>query len=223
MISVVIPTLNAVQALPSLLDDLEPARASGFVSEVVVGDGGSGDGTDALAEARGCVLVRAAPGRGGQLRAACEAARANWFLILHADSRLDPAWRGAVEAHLRRRSGTAGWFELRFDDPSRTARLWERGVALRSRLGLPYGDQGLLIARSLYDAAGGYPDQPLLEDVALARAIGRSRLRSLGCPIVTSAERYRRDGWARRSLRNWSLVARFALGVSPHRLAGLYD
>jgi hypothetical protein len=109
------------------------------------------------------------------------------------------------------------------DDPAWQARLLERAVALRVRwLRLPYGDQGLLISRALYEAVGGYHPLPLMEDVDLVRRIGRGRLRVLDVAAVTSAERWRRDGWLGRSLRNLSCLALYTLGVSPERIARLY-
>jgi hypothetical protein len=92
---------------------------------------------------------------------------------------------------------------------------------LRSRLGLPYGDQGLLLPRALYQSVGGYPDQPLMEDVALARAL-RGHLLGLEVTAVTSADKYARQGWLRRGARNlWTLIRYFA-GVAPAKLAEGY-
>ena len=118
----------------------------------------------------------------------------------------------------------AGYGRLRFDDESGWARLIEQGAALRSRwLALPYGDQGLLLSRALYESAGGYPDWPLMEDVGLARQLGRRRLVALDMVVTTSAARYRRDGWLRRPLRNLCCLALFFAGVSPARIQRLYE
>jgi hypothetical protein len=114
-------------------------------------------------------------------------------------------------------------FRLAFDDESPAAR---RTAALANwrtrRLGLPYGDQGLLISRDLYDAVGGYPEIPLMEDVAMARRLGRRRIRMLAATAVTGGDKYRRDGWWRRSAKNLTLLSLYFLGVSPERLARLY-
>ena len=94
----------------------------------------------------------------------------------------------------------------------------------RSRLlGLPYGDQGLLISRALYQAVGGYRAQPLMEDVDLARRLGRARLAEIPARAVTSAERFVRQGYWRRSTRNWALLARYLAGARPEELARAYD
>jgi len=92
---------------------------------------------------------------------------------------------------------------------------------LRARAGLPYGDQGLLLPRVLYDAVGGYPDQPLMEDVAIVRAL-KGQLTVIPARIETSAEKYERQGWVRRGARNLWTLARYRAGVSPERLAQSY-
>lgn len=223
MISVIIPTLNAGQTLPRTLAPLVRAVVDGLVREVVVVDGGSADDTLDVAEDAGARLVRSERGRGLQLRAGCAAARGDWLLTLHADTRLSADWPAAAAGHVERRPGQAGYFRFRLDDPSRTARLWEAGVALRcATLGGPYGDQGLLVSRRLYDEVGQYPPWPLMEDVEMVRRLGRRRLIPLAADAVTSAERYQRDGYVRRSLRNWALLARWRMGAAPDVLARAY-
>ena len=222
-LSVVIPTLDAEESLPALLSDL---RQAPFPLEILVVDGGSHDETAARAAAAGCRLLKAERGRGPQLAAGARAASATWMLFLHADCRLPWEWHRLVAAFMMRWPGQdrAGYFLLRLDSTARAARRVERLANWRARrLGLPYGDQGLLIGRSLYLQAGGFPPWPLMEDVALARGIGRSRLELLPLPILTSAIRYERDGWWNRPLRNLFCLALYFLGVSPHRLAQLYN
>lgn len=146
-----------------------------------------------------------------------------WMLFLHADTRLPPGWLAVAMAHMHEHGEVAGAFRFALDDPAWQARIVEAGVRLRIALfALPYGDQGLLVPRALYDAVGGYRPLPLMEDVELVRRIGRRRLRMLRAPAVTSAERWRRDGWLRRSARNLGCLALYALGVSPARIAKLY-
>jgi rSAM/selenodomain-associated transferase 2 len=217
MLSVVIPTLNAAPTFQACLDAL------GQMEDLVVADGGSGDGTAAIAETAGARVVQAPRGRGLQLAAGAEAARGDWLLFLHADTRLSGAWRSEVEAHTRRAYDKAACFRLRLDDAAWQARLVERAVALRVKLlRLPYGDQGLLIPRTLYDELGGFRPLPLMEDVDLVRRIGRARLEVLGADAVTSAARWRRDGWARRSARNLLCLALYRSGLSAERVARLY-
>ena len=222
MISVVIPTLDAAATLQRTLSPLVPAAVDGLVREVVVADGGSTDETLALAEDAGARIVSTERGRGVQLAAGCAAAKGPWLLVLHADTELADGWTASVAEHIARRADKAGYFRFALDDRGTRARLWERGVALRCRtLALPYGDQGLLISRGLYDEVGGYRPLPLMEDVDLARRL-RGRLAPLAARAVTSAERYRRDGYLGRSTRNAVLLARYLAGADPERLARVY-
>ncbi len=223
-LSVIVPVLNGAPHLARTLDALEPARRQSLVREVIVVDGGSRDPSREVARARGARVLDSAPGRGRQLRLGAAAAEAPWLFFLHADSRPDPGWIAtACDLCASARDDRAAVFRLRLDDTARAARLMERGVAWRSRvLGLPYGDQGLLLSRRLYDAAGGYGDLPLMEDVDLVRRIGRRRILLLDQHITTSAERYRRAGYGARIARNLSILALYFLGVPPVRLARLY-
>ena len=218
-ISIVVPTLNSEAALAGLLGDLGEGLAAGIIREVVITDGGSKDGTQALAEAAGAIWVDGPASRGGQLRRGCEAAAGDWILVLHSDTRLEAGWPDVVLAHLPGSAPAA--FRLRFDAKGLMPSLVAGWANLRSRIfRLPYGDQGLLVARADYEAAGGFPDQPLMEDVALVRALGRIVL--LPASVETGAERYIQGGWFRRGARNlWTLTKYFA-GVSPETLAASY-
>jgi len=221
-ISVVIPTLNAAATLP---DTLAALCSAAMLGEVIVADGGSSDETAARAVAAGARVVVGPRGRGGQLAAGAAAASGNWLLFLHADCRLEPGWERAVDAFLRAPAAEAraGYFDLALDDPAPAARRLERLVTWRSRfLALPYGDQGLLIARRLYDAVGGFAPLPLMEDVDLVRRLGRRRLVRIGARCVASARRYRRDGFVRRPLRNLLCLLLYFIGVPPARIVRLY-
>ena len=222
MISVVIPTLNAGPALALTLEALVPAALEGLVREVVAADGGSTDATLAILDDAGARVLRLGANRGAQLAAGCQAARGPWLLALHADTRPERGWEAAARRHMAERPDAAGWFRFALDDPRLIARLWEAGVDRRSRLGLPYGDQGLLISQALYRRVGGYAPLPLMEDVDLVRRLGRARLAPIPARALTSAERFRRDGYWRRSGRNWRLLAGFLRGADPAELARRY-
>lgn len=193
--------------------------------ETIVTDGGSIDGTTALAKAAGARVVFAARGRGTQLAAGAVAARGEWLLFLHADCVLEPGWPAAVSAFIAQPGAErrAGYFGFALDDPASAARRLERLVAWRCRvLGLPYGDQGLLLSRTVYDAVGGFAPLPLMEDVDLVRRLGRDRLALVGARCVASARRYRRDGYWRRSARNLLCLSLYFAGMPPARIARLY-
>lgn len=221
-ISVVIPTLNAAAQLPAAAADLMPGLAAGLVRELVVSDGGSADGTRGVAQALGAEWVAGPAGRGGQIGRGVAAARGDWLLILHADTHLPADWPEAAAAHMGDFPDRAGYFRLSFRAAGAAPRLVAGWANLRSRLGLPYGDQGLLVHRDVLAAAGGVPDLPLMEDVALARALA-GRLRALPVTASTSADRYLRDGWIRRGGGNLWRLGRYLAGADPRRLARTYD
>jgi rSAM/selenodomain-associated transferase 2 len=219
---VVIPTLDEAESLPNFLARLSK---SDLIGEVIVADGGSRDSTVALAKEAGAQAVAAPRGRGSQLARGAEAATSDWLLFLHADCRLEAGWEDAVRAFVAatEAEGRAGYFALALDDDAPAARRLERLVAWRCRmLALPYGDQGLLISRKLYDGIGGYKPIPLMEDIDIARRIGRARLRPVGATITASALRYQRDGYWRRPLHNLFCLSLYFLGVPPARIVKLY-
>jgi rSAM/selenodomain-associated transferase 2 len=220
-ISVIIPTLNAEDSLPDCLNALMEGLEAGLIRELIVSDGGSTDLTCVVAQAWGAHVMEGPASRGGQLRRGCEKARGDWLLVVHADTQLSNGWPKVVQAHMRQ-SDRPAWFYLRFDHDGIAAWCVARWANLRSwALGLPYGDQGLLISRSTYDAAGGYPDQPLMEDVALARKL-RGRMKGLRVIALTSADKYRAQGWLRRGLRNLWTLARYFAGSDAQTLARSY-
>ena len=217
MLSVVIPTLDVAPGLGAAIASV------GEADEVVVVRGDSSDGTAAIAGRNGARVVSCVRGRGLQLAAGASAAAGEWLLFLHADTRLAAGWRAAADRHIETSPGKAACVRLRLDAPQWQARAVEAAVAVRVRLfGLPYGDQGLLVSRALYESVGGYRPLPLMEDVDLVRRIGRARLARIEVDAVTSAERWRRDGWLRRSARNLLCLTLYRAGVTPERIARLY-
>jgi len=222
-VSVIIPTLDAADRIGPCLAALAEGLGEGLIRELIVADGGSSDAIAEVADAVGARLVMAPRGRGSQLAAGAAAARGAWLLFLHADTVLAPGWAAAVQAHIRDRPGKAGYFGLGFDAAGPMPRVVAGWANLRARaFGLPYGDQGLLVAKALYDRVGGHPLIPLMEDVALVRRLGRRRLARLAGTAVTSAARYAAEGWLRRGARNLSILALYFLGVPPERLARRY-
>ena len=215
--------MNAGSTLARTLDAL---RDSDLGLQITVCDGGSTDDTVAIAQQAGATVVTVSPaGRGPQLAAGANDGGAPWILFLHADTVLRPGWNAVVRSFTSRKTnaGKAGYFRLRFDTSDPRARRVEKLAALRCRLfGLPYGDQGLLISRALYEYLEGFKPLPLMEDVELVRRIGAKNLVALDAEAVTSAARYERDGWLKRPLRNLCCLSLYFLGVSPRTLQRLY-
>jgi rSAM/selenodomain-associated transferase 2 len=217
-VAIVVPTLDEESALRRHL----PA-ALAAADEVVVSDGGSTDGTLALARELGARVVTGPPGRGGQLTRGAEATDAPLLLFLHADTRLP---EGGVE---RVRDAVAqgavgGGFLVRFDVERSTLRLGERLINARTRLTRwPLGDQAQFVTRDAFRALGGYRDWPILEDLDFAirlRRHGRTAL--IPVPVTTAARRFVEQGVVRTVATNWLIWLLFLGGVSPHRLARLY-
>ncbi len=228
-ISVIVPVLNDGPVLRQLLDAL-PANPD---CEVIVVDGGSDPAVDAACALRRDVhLLRAPAGRAGQMNAGAAAGTGQWLFFLHADSRLPPGWRTAITASgtdgnavSHAASPVGGWFRFALDDRAWQARVIERLVAWRVAVfSLPYGDQGFFVRREVFAAMGGFRDIPLMEDVEFVRRLVRQGpVRRSPLPLTTSARRWHRDGWFRRSTRNVGLVCLYFLGVDPARLARRYD
>lgn len=218
-LTVVIPALNAATTIGETIGTIPS------VAEVIVVDGGSYDETRDIATRHGARTIASTRGRGCQLAVGAAAAAHEWLLFLHADTRLEAGWHAAVESFLTdpMSKGRAATFGFKLDADCWQARVLERLVRWRSRvLGLPYGDQGLLIHRDFYAVLGGYPDWPLMEDVEVVRRIGRGRLVTLPVYAITSAARWRTEGWLARSARNALCLSLFYLGIPPKTIARIY-
>lgn len=219
-LTAIVPTLNASAGLAATLEAL-----AGQVDAIILADGGSTDATRAIAEAAGARVIDAPRGRGSQIAAGVAAATSPWLLVIHADTRPGTGWRAAAAAFMAdpANAGRAAHFRFALDDAAPQARRLERAVAWRCRVfGLPYGDQGLLVRRDTLAGVGGFRPIPIMEDVDLARRLGRARLVALEADFVTSAARWRAEGWLARSARNLSCLALWFLGLPPARIARLY-
>ena len=220
-ISVVVPALNEAGHIAHTLQALAPLRASGH--EIVVVDGGSSDGTPAAATGLADLVVDAPRGRARQMNAGAAAAAGDLFWFLHADTQAAP---GAAREMLEAIGRGACWgrFDVRLSGRRPLLRLVERMMNMRSRLtGIATGDQGIFVTREAFEAAGGFPDIPLMEDIALSRALLRqARPACLGPRLVTSSRRWEQQGVVRTILLMWRLRLAYALGSDPHRLVRRY-
>ncbi len=228
MISVVIPTLDAEAGFAATLRALIPATVQGIIREVIIVDGGSDDATADIADMAGAKFIRAERGRGAQLAAGADEARSKWLLFLHADTVLQLGWEAEAGKFMERvetgdRPLAAGAFAFALDDFGAKPRMLEAIVGLRCALfRFPYGDQGLLIPKSLYKSIGGYRPLPLMEDVDLVRRLGRKRLVMMRSKAVSSAQRYKSDGYISRIARNAACLSLYYLRVPPAAIVRLY-
>lgn len=221
-ISVVVPTLDERAGIGGMLAALQPLRIKGH--EVVVVDGGSADGTLEAVGSLADQVIRSPRGRAAQQNAGAAAARGEIFLFLHADTRLPGGADALVLDALSRSGRTWGRFDVRLSGRHPLLRIVERMISERSRLtGVATGDQAMFVRRESFTRVGGFPTLPLMEDVALSRALKR-----LGPPVclracvTTSSRRWETRGIVRTILLMWRLRLAYYLGADPHRLAERY-
>ena len=219
-LSIIVPTLDEAPEIAAALEALAPLRAGGH--ELIVVDGGSTDGTPALAAARADRILPAPRGRARQMNAGAAIATGEALLFLHADTRLPPdAARLVIEALARR-----GWgrFDVRIEGGSPLLAVVAFCMNWRSRLsGIATGDQAMFVRREVFAAAGGFSDIPLMEDVALSARLKKiSPPACLAARAVTSGRRWERHGVLRTILLMWRLRLAYFLGARPEDLARRY-
>lgn len=220
LVTVVTPVLDEEEELPRRARELEAQEPPW---EWIVADGASGDRTVEVAERLGAIVVQAPRGRGPQLNAGAGRASGEALLFLHADTRLPSGALSAVRRALRDGGVVGGHFALRFGDGSATDRLFAGYYDLQERLfGVFYGDSAIFVRASAFASVGGFPDEPIFEDLGLVQRLRRAgRLVTLSPPVTTSSRRYRARP-IRTILRWGSLLALYGLGVPPRKLASLY-
>lgn len=222
MLSIVVPALDEADGIAAHLASLAPLRARG--AEVIVVDGGSADDTLRKAQAGADRVLVARRGRARQMNAGAEAASGDLLMFLHADTRLPPRADELINAALLATGRAWGRFDVRIEGRHPLLPLVARLMNRRSRLtGIATGDQAIFVRRKAFQAAGGYPDLPLMEDIALSRALKRlSRPACLAEPVLTSGRRWEKHGTLRTILAMWRLRLAFFLGVDPRGLATRY-
>ena len=221
VLGIVMPVLDEAGTLSPRLRALQALRRRGV--QVVVVDGGSQDGTPAIAREHADLVLSAPRGRAAQMNAGAAACPAEVLLFLHADTAL-PDQADALVRRAARDPSAWGRFDVRIDSPRRALRLVEHMMNLRSRwTGIATGDQAMFVRRELFDQVGGFPDLPLMEDIALSRLLKRhARPVCLRQRVSTSARRWERHGVWRTVLLMWRLRLAYFLGADPRQLAIRY-
>jgi rSAM/selenodomain-associated transferase 2/rSAM/selenodomain-associated transferase 1 len=218
-LSVIIPALNEEKTIKTAI-----ASARNPDVELIVVDGGSADSTVDQAIQAGVKVVRSPRGRAIQQNRGAEVARGGVFLFLHADTRMPTGYVEQIFETLLDPHTVLGAFRFKTDNESALMRVIELAANFRAQyLNMPYGDQGLFMRRSLFDAIGGFPEVPIAEDLLLARLLSRKgRIQIVPAFSVTSGRRWQRLGLVRTTFINYTIVAGIYLSISPRVLASLY-
>jgi rSAM/selenodomain-associated transferase 2 len=223
-ISVIIPVLNDLPALDSLLMQLTSLLVS--IDEIIVVDGGTDSECMRLCELRNAKYIQSRPCRGQQLATGAERSTGEILWFLHADSEPPADAPNQIRQRIQQ-GGNGGFFRFRFlGEPRWYKTLLEWAINLRARIGTPYGDQGIFISRDAYTQSKGFEPTPLFEEVRLVRELRHQQtgrgFHAMHASIGVSPRRWERDGWLKRSLHNRYLAIAFMLGVAPNKLVQQY-
>ena len=219
-ISIIIPALNEAGTIAETLSRLK----GGIPLEVIVADGGSEDDTVRSARDHGAIVIKAKAGKAVQMNAGAKAAAGEILMFLHADTLLPKDFSDQILTTLNQKGIAAGAFRLNINSNAAGIRIIERMANLRSRLlRLPYGDQALFMKKSLFEAIGGFPDMPIMEDFILVRRLKRKgKIVIVPSAVVTSPRRWLHLGILRTWSINQLIIFAYYLGASPEQLTRLY-
>lgn len=222
LISIIVPTLDEDDTVVATLEPLQPWRGRGI--EIIVIDGGSHDNTVEVARPLADLLDVARRGRAAQMNAGATFARGDVLLFLHADTRLPPEFTELIRNALADRNRVWGRFNARINSPNPILWVVSRMMDVRSHCsGIATGDQALFVRRSAFDRIGGFPEIPLMEDIAFSKALKRLSWPARICvPVVTSSRRWESHGILRTIVLMWSLRWAYFRGADPARLAERY-
>ena len=219
-ISVIIPALNEAACIQNTLSMLSRRE----VLEVIVVDGGSEDGTADLAKSHGATVLKADPSKSRQMNTGAKSASGDILLFLHADTLLPENFEKSIISAIYQDNVAAGAFQLHINSELKGLRFIERVANWRSRhLQAPYGDQGIFVTKSLFQAIGGYPDMIIMEDFELVRRLRRrGKIVILDQSVTTSPRRWQNLGIFKTWMLNQVIAIGYMLGCPPERLADWY-
>ncbi|MGB8700904.1 MAG: TIGR04283 family arsenosugar biosynthesis glycosyltransferase [Thermosynechococcaceae cyanobacterium] len=225
-LSVIIPVWQEGDRIRPCLDHLA-AIAGEITYEAIVVDGDSQGSTLQHLPTHGLTLqgIRAAPGRGTQMNAGAQLAQGRIVLFLHVDTRLPQQAFPQILAVCDRPGIAGGAFDLAIASSRRSLQMIAKVASWRSRLTrIPYGDQAIFLRKDIFEAVQGYPNIPIMEDVALMQRLKQNRyaIEILPDPVKTSPRRWETEGILRCTLRNWSLIALYYGGIAPETLVRWY-
>jgi rSAM/selenodomain-associated transferase 2 len=217
--SIIMPVYNESCEIAVTLDKLSRSLRENSNIEIIISDGGSDDHCLDIAKQYPCRIINAGRGRANQMNVASLQARGDWLVFLHADSQLPNDWQDQLL-----QSGQWGFFPVKLTGENWLLHIVESLINLRSRISkVATGDQGLYFRKSFFHELGGYPEIPLMEDVAISKLARRKSTASIGAnPILTSSRRWQQNGIIKTILLMWSLRLAYFLGINPNRLHRLY-
>jgi rSAM/selenodomain-associated transferase 2 len=220
-ISVVVPIFNEESTIAALLRALMQLKPD----ELILVDGGSSDGTRAICRQFGVEVLTSPRGRAAQMNYGARRATGDVLLFLHADTRLPPTAFDDIRDALGDPRFVGGRFDIQLDGDHWMLRVISAMISLRSRLSkVGTGDQGIFVRREVFQRMGGFPEIPLMEDIALCRALKHfGEVACLRSKVITSARRWESDGVWRTIFRMWMLKSLYLMGVSPQRLKRYYS
>ncbi len=221
--SIIIPVLNEADEIDALIRHLKMIKKRD--GEIILVDGSpEGDTLRAIGDHE-VVCLSTPPGRAKQMNAGAARAAGGLLIFLHADTRLPADALALIDDKMKGENCVGGAFDLDIGSDRFIYKWIALAASLRSRLTrIPYGDQAIFIRRDFFDRLGGYPDIPLMEDVALMRRIKRAggRICFISTPVRTSPRRWEKEGILYTTLRNWMLITLYSIGVSPETLSKYY-
>lgn len=220
-LSIIIPVLDEERAIRGTIEDLARIRPH----EIIVVDGGSADGTVEAVRRSAARLAVAGKGRAAQMNRGARQAEGDVLLFLHADTRLPDTAKRDIRDCMDDPRCVGGRFDIRLDSERPLLKLAGRLISLRSRLTrVATGDQALFVRRAVFERLGGFPEIPIMEDMAFSRALKKEgRIACLGSRVVSSARRWERNGPVRTILLMWALKLLYLAGAPPDRLKRIYD
>jgi rSAM/selenodomain-associated transferase 2 len=217
--SIIMPVFNESSELAGSLENLSRSLKSNSSIEIIISDGGSDDHCLDITRQYPCRVIITDAGRANQMNVASQQALGDWLLFLHADSQLPDNWQDQLQ-----RSGQWGFFPVKLTGEHWLLRIVESSINLRSRISkVATGDQGLYFRRSFFQELGGYPDIPIMEDVAISKLARQKSVASIGArPIITSSRRWQQNGIVKTIFLMWGLRLAYFLGINPNHLHRIY-